>query len=334
MTATDPLMEQARDWAAAGLKVALVTVVDTWGSSPCPPGSRMVVNEKAEFQGSVSGGCIETSVISESLEALAEDAHELLEFGVSDEVSFEAGLACGGTVHVLTEPLDRRLLEALSGAPPLVRLIDLESGAGAVLRGDSVSGALSAPDAVVAEARAALARGGARVVEEEGRRYFLHPMLPAYRLVVVGAVRIAQALGPMAAEAGFDVTVVDPRPAFATHARFPGAKLIRQWPDRAFADLDPDSRTAVVTLIHDAQPDDMALGLAIRSKAFYVGALGSRRTHAKRVARLKEQGYTENEIARIQAPIGLDIGARTPAEIAVAILAQVIAAKNRPGGGQ
>ncbi len=329
MTATDPLMEQARDWAAAGLKVALVTVVDTWGSSPCPPGSRMVVNEKAEFAGSVSGGCIETSVISECLEALKEDSHALLEFGVSDDVSFEAGLACGGTVHVLAEPLDPALLEALSAAPPLVRLMDLESGTGAVLRGDSVSGALSAPDAVVAEARAALADGDARLVEEEGRRYFVHPVLPAYRLIVVGAVRIAQALGPMAAEAGFDVTVVDPRPAFATDARFPGAELIRQWPDQAFADLDPDSHTAVVTLIHDAQPDDMALGLAIRSEAFYVGALGSRRTHAKRSQRLKEQGYTEDEIARIHAPIGLDIGARTPAEIAVAILAQVVAAKNR-----
>ena len=329
MTATDLLMAQARDWAAAGLKVALVTVVDTWGSSPCPPGSRMVVNEKAEFAGSVSGGCIETSVISECLEALKEDAHALLEFGVSDEVSFEAGLACGGTVHVLAEPLNQALLEALSGAPPLVRLVDLESGAGAVLRGDVVSGGLSAPGAVVAEARAALADGGARVVEEEGRRYFVHPVLPAWRLVVVGAVRIAQALLPMAAEAGFDVTVVDPRPAFATDARFPDVKLIRQWPDKALADLKPDAHTAIVTLIHDAQPDDMALGLAIRSEAFYVGALGSRRTHAKRAQRLKEQGYTEDEFARIHAPIGLDIGARTPAEIAVAILAQVLAAKNR-----
>ena len=293
----------------------------------------MVVNEKAEFAGSVSGGCIETSVISECLEALKENSPQLLEFGVSDDLSFEAGLACGGTVRVLAEPLDQALLEALSGAPPLVRLMDLESGAAAVVRGDSVSGTLSAPDTVVAEARAALADGGARLIEERGRRYFVHPVLPAYRLVVVGAVHIAQALGPMAAEAGFDVTVVDPRPAFATEARFPGAKLIRQWPDRALADLEPDSRTAVVTLIHDAQPDDMALGLAIRSEAFYVGALGSRRTHAGRAQRLKERGFTEDEIARIHAPIGLDIGARTPAEIAVAILAQVLAAKNRPGAG-
>jgi len=333
MRVGDPLIKQAKDWADQGLKVVLVTVVETWGSSPCPPGSQMVINEKADFAGSVSGGCIETSVISESIDVLKEGGHALLEYGVTDEMSAEAGLACGGIVQVLAEPMDGPLFEAFLGERPLVRLIDLENGKAAVIRRDKVSGSLSAPDTVLDRARTALTDERVCTLEEEERRYFIHPVLPAYRLFIIGAVRIAQALLPMAVETGFDVTVIDPRRAFSTDERFPGVKLIRQWPDRVLSQLEPDSHTAVITLIHDAEPDDMALGLAVRSDAFYVGALGSRRTHAKRVSRLKENGYTEEEIARIHAPIGLDIGARTPAEIAVAILAQMVAVKNSRGKG-
>lgn len=336
MSDSDPLIAKARTWTEQGQDVVLVTVTDTWGSSPCPAGSRMVINEKAGFEGSVSGGCIETSVISESLEVLREGGHQVLEYGVSDDISFEAGLACGGTIHVLAEKLDDALLTALSGDRPFVRVSDLGSGAWCVLRGGAVEGALSPPDPVRDQA---LADGPARVIEDAGengaRRYFIHPHLPRLRLIIIGAVRIAQALIPMAAEAGFEVTVIDPRRAFSTPERFPDVTMIRKWPDKALSELSPDGRSAIITLTHDAEPDDMALGIAIRSDAFYVGALGSRRTHAKRTARLEEAGYSLDEMARIHAPIGLDLGARSPGEIAVSIIAEIIVTrhgKRRTGG--
>lgn len=328
MSATDPLMEQAKAWADSGLDVALATVVETWGSAPCPAGSQMVVNSDADFAGSVSGGCIETSVVSESLEILKEGGTQVLEYGVSDEASAAAGLACGGTIRVTVEPLDKALLDELVGPRPAVRIMDMASGHWAFVRGGAASGELSLDAATFSAAAEVEAEERARIIEADGQQLFVQPLIPPYRLLIIGAVRIAQALAPMAREAGFDVTVIDPRRAFATAERFPGVALVRDWPDMALKDLQPDSHTALVTLTHDEKPDDMALTLTLRSDAFYIGALGSRKTHAKRTERLHLYGLGEDEIARIHAPVGLDIGARTPAEIAVAILSEVIAAKN------
>lgn len=334
MTITNPLMEQAKSWADNGQGLALATVVDTWGSSPCPPGSQMVVSSNADFAGSVSGGCIETSVVSECLEIIRDGGCEVLEYGVSDEQSAAAGLACGGTVRVLVEPLTKDLLDAIMAPRPFVRLVELEGGAWSLVQGgsashdDSVSGASGLEDAVVTQAMASLSKERAEIFEHGGRSYFVHPFVKPYRMIIVGAVRIAQALVPMAVEAGFDVTVIDPRRAFITAERFPGVAMVRDWPDVALKDLNLDSHTALVTLTHDEKPDDMALVMALRSDVFYVGSLGSRTTHAKRVERLHLFGLSEDEIKRIHAPVGLDIGARTPPEIAVSILAQVVAAKN------
>lgn len=321
-------LRKASEWAAAGRKVALATVVETWGSSPCPAGSQMTVNDKAGFAGSVSGGCIESAVVSEALEVLREGKPALLGYGVSDEQGHAAGLACGGTVSVFVEPMDAAVLAAFQGPKPFVRAVGLTSGRWAALRGNQATGPLTLEGPALAEARAAAQDGNCRVERSGPEPVFVQPVPPLLRMLIVGAVRIAQTLAPMAVEAGFEVTVIDPRRAFATPERFPAFAVVREWPDKALPELGLDPGTAVVALTHDAKPDDMALGLALRSEAFYVGALGSRRTHAKRVARLKEAGYTDAEIARICAPIGLDIGARTPAEIAVSILAEVIAAKN------
>ena len=333
MPHSDPLIEKAHAWTREGQGVVMVTVTETWGSSPCPAGSRMVINEKTGFEGSVSGGCIEASVISESLEIFKDGNHRLLEYGVSDEMSQQAGLSCGGTIYVLAEKLDASLLAELSGEIPYARVIDLDSGDWAVLRAGAVSGALKVPEAVRDAVEAALNDEQTRTLEDGGRRYFIHPRTPAWRLFIVGAVRIAQALIPMAVEAGFEVTVIDPRQAFSTQDRFPDITVIREWPDKALADLAPDGHSAIVTLIHEAEHDDRALGIAIRSEAFYIGALGSTRTHAKRTGRLGDAGYTKDEIARIHAPVGLDLGARAPGEIAVAIIAQIVAAKRGHGRG-
>ena len=179
-------------------------------------------------------------------------------------------------------------------------------------------------DPLADEARKAAARDTCASVEHDGTTVFLQPFNPPLRLVLVGAVHIAQPLSQMAVLAGFEVIVVDPRTAFSTEARFPGVTRVTSWPDQALASQRLDRRTAVVTLTHDPKLDDPALEVALRSEAFYVGCLGSGKTHASRVARLRERGFGEAEIGRIFGPVGLEIGARSPAEIAVSILAQVV----------
>ena len=203
-------------------------------------------------------------------------------------------------------------------------LVDLAAQRSVVLATDLGSGEqrLLEPEASAA-VREALRRDACLNVEEDGRRWFLQPFNPALRMIVVGAVHIAQPLAAMAARAEYAVTIVDPRAAFATAERFPGVTLSGEWPDTALRALVPDARTAVVTLSHDPKLDDPALAVALRSPAFYVGALGSKKTHAARLARLRQLGLSEVELARIHAPVGLAIGARSPAEIAVSILAQV-----------
>ena len=216
----------------------------------------------------------------------------------------------------------QRLMAARAAKTPLALLTRLPDGAQFLVPGDDV------PDALAAEAGAAIAADAARNVTVGHETWFIAPENPPLRLIIVGAVHIAQALVPMALPLGFAVTVVDPRRAFATEERMGDRVTISSdWPDEAMAALKPDARTAVVTLTHDPKLDDPALEVALRSAAFYVGSLGSRKTHAKRVARLTEAGLSEAEIARIAAPVGLDIGAVTAPEIAVSILAQIVSAR-------
>ncbi len=220
-----------------------------------------------------------------------------------------------------------RLRAAQAAKTPVALLTRLTDGAQLLFPGDEL------PEPLAAEARAALDADAARNVTQDDAAWFIHPHNPPLRLIIVGAVHIAQALVPMALPLGFAVTVVDPRRAFATEERMGGRVAISQdWPDEAMAALAPDARTAVVTLTHDPKLDDPALLVALRSPAFYVGSLGSRRTHAKRLARLAEAGMTEAELGKIHAPVGLDIGAVTAPEIAVSILAQVVAARRQGAG--
>ncbi|HEX2887105.1 XdhC family protein [Vineibacter terrae] len=200
----------------------------------------------------------------------------------------------------------------------------IADGAEALVYGDAADGELAAHTDVVAAARAALTSGRSDTIDTSTGKVFLHAYVPPPRLIVVGAVHIAQALVPMAAMAGLDVIVIDPRRAFAADYRFPNVTVIQDWPDEAMERLKPDNTTAVVTLTHDPKLDDPALEVALRSEAAYVGSLGSRRTHEKRKARLLEAGITEAQFARIHGPVGLNIGAKSPAEIAISILAEII----------
>jgi xanthine dehydrogenase accessory factor len=221
----------------------------------------------------------------------------------------------------VTPDLLARLRDAQSAKRPVALLTRLSDGEQRLWPDDAVPGPLSGA------AEAALRDDEAATVALDGETWFVHPHNPPVRLIVVGAVHVAQALVPMAATVGFAVTVVDPRRAFATPERFPGVSLSFDWPDEAMAAMALDGRSAVVTLTHDPKLDDPALDVALRSPCFYIGALGSRRTHAKRVARLRELGHDDGAIARIHAPVGLDIAAETAPEIALSVLAEVVAAR-------
>lgn len=306
--------ELALEWHRAGRGAALATVVQTWGSAPRRVGAQMVVSGDGQIEGSVSGGCVEGAVMVEAMEAIDSCKGTLLEFGVSDGDAFAVGLACGGTIKVLVEPVGTVLSEdVLSG---LVAARAARQAVAYVANVETGGGNLT--EEGFAD-RFRMDRSG---VEEDGRFVAIHN--PPLRLVVVGAVHIAQALVPMARIAGFDPIIVDPRSAFGSEARFPGETILEEWPDEAMQKVGLDARTALVLLTHDPKLDDPALHIALKSGAFYVGALGSTRTHAKRVERLREAGFTEEDIARIHGPIGLDIGAASPAEIGVSILSEML----------
>ena len=321
--ALDPLLAAAR-WRQEGLGVALATVVKTWGSAPRRVGAQMSINEDGEFAGSVSGGCVEGAVIQEAAGIIRDGGVKLLEFGVTNEEAWEVGLACGGEVRVFLERIDdtdllRELNSAREAGEAVVVLTDLDSGHAHLVRPLD-----DGPDTEDGRLGEIVARDEAVLWEEDDRSIFVNVHNPPVRIVVVGAVHIAQSLAVMVREAGFELVVVDPRTAFATEERFPGVELVRKWPDEAFAELSPDHRTAVVTVTHDPKLDDPALRAALDGPAFYVGALGSRRTQAKRMERLRDAGVEDAALKRIHAPIGLDIGARSPGEIAASILAEII----------
>ena len=313
-TITD-LPQLALDWHRAGRGVAIATVVETWGSAPRPAGSQMVIDADGAMEGSVSGGCVEGAVVTDAIDAIAEGEQRLLSFGVSDDEAFAVGLACGGEIKVLIEPVGpvmpveilERLTDARYQSQPVVYVTDIEKSR------PRLQAASSFPDRH---------RTDASGLEPDGRT-FVAVHNPPLRMIIVGAVHIAQHLVGMARACGYQPILVDPRPAFGSQARFPGETVRDEWPDEALRALKIDCRTAVVTLTHDPKLDDPAIVTALESDAFYLGSLGSTRTHAKRVERLKEVGFNDDEIARIHAPVGLDLGGRHPAEIAVSIMAEV-----------
>ena len=222
-----------------------------------------------------------------------------------------------------------RLLAERAAKHPVALVTEIPGGGQALVTEDGVEGELTLDGAALNEIRPMLSRDKSGILEVEGRRLFVQCHTPPPRLMIVGAVHIAQALAPMASLAGYGVTVIDPRRAFATDSRFPGIDMRGDWPDEAMTALEPDRRTAVVTLTHDPKLDDPALQTALRSPAFYIGALGSKKTHAARQGRLARAGFSPEEIARVNGPVGLSIGALSPAEIAVSILAQITAIRRQ-----
>ncbi|SMR83176.1 xanthine dehydrogenase accessory factor [Aliiroseovarius halocynthiae] len=320
-TSFDRIPELALDWIAQGRQVAIATVVSTWGSAPRPSGSQMLIAASGEIEGSVSGGCVEGAVVIEAQDALRTGVPVLLEFGVSGGDAFSAGLACGGEIKVLVEPVGAGI-GAGQGLP--LDLLEQLVSARAKRRPLTYEVALNTWVRFLREPRTGEVQIG--IVDEA----YIHTHEPPLRLIIAGAVHVAQALIPMAQIVGFDVVLIDPRGAFATPDRFPDVTIFEDYPDDVLSKIGIDHRTAVVTLAHDPKIDDPALEAGFNSDAFYIGALGSRRTQGQRLERLSARGYGPEQLRRIHGPVGLDIGALGPAEIAVSIMAELVARHRRP----
>ena len=344
------LLDDLDRWRRESVRVALARVVDVAGSGPREPGAAMAVDERSQVVGSVSGGCVEGAVVAEGLEVLDTGEGRMVTFGYSDDDAFAVGLTCGGTVHLFVEPLTAwpdGMLDGLSSAiraeqPVALATVIEGPGRGAKLLvrpGEPPLGSLGDPDldrVVDRDTRGELAAGttGVRHYGEHGEAregavaVFVESFAPPPQMLIFGAVDFTGALVRVAKVLGYRVTVCDAREVFATRSRFPQAdEVVVDWPDRLLARVGASltPRDAVCVLTHDAKFDVPALTAALQTPAGYIGAMGSRRTHADRVARLREAGVDEAGLARVRAPVGLDIGARTPEETAVSICAEIIA---------
>ncbi len=324
------ILELAIQWADEGRKVAIATVVSTWGAASRQTGSQIIVDSNGVFEGSVSGGCVEPAVITEAFEVIQSGKSRLLSFGVSNEQAWDVGLICGGRIDIYIQSLDavrgmfERLIELKKAQVPACIITELGTGGAFSLDlGDPEWEEKVSPELKGAVFET-IKKSACAAYEIGDKRYYIHGVYPSTRLIIIGAVDIARVLAQMAALSNCSVMIIDPRSAFATKERFPDMELIVEWPDEVLAGMNLHQRTAIVSLTHDPKIDDVALKEALRSKAFYIGALGSRKTHAHRLERLRMEGFSEEDLARIHGPVGLDIGAKTHAEIAVAILAEII----------
>src|SRR4051812_35886261 len=352
------LLDTLTSWQAEGVDAGRAVVVRTFGSAPRPEGAVLLHASDGRIAGSVSGGCVEGAAAEQIEHAWSTGHARVIRYGISDEQAWDVGLACGGTIDVLVEPLVRPEAEAAArdvsdgraivtplppdapssefgfhqpgdGAAPADVLIVHDDGR---LEGSTGS---AADDATLVEAaRDALDQGMSRTVTLGGRQYFIeaYPVRP--RLVVVGAVQVAIPLVRMARELGYETVVIDGRPAFATEARFPDVdRLIVGWPDEVADEIGLGPNDAVAVLTHDVKFDEPAIVESLRREARYVGAVGSKKTQADRRARLLEAGVSPEQLARLRGPIGLDLGGRSPAETALAILSEVVAVRHNANGG-
>ncbi len=316
--------------------VGRAVVVSVWGSAPQAEGAAMLVSASGAMAGSVSGGCVETAAAEEVQAAIAAGTPKVVRYGISDARAWEVGLSCGGTLELLVEPtVPSEVLEAAQGPGGVVIGTVLEGprfGHRLVLD-DSRGGADSEFSRAAAEAlRTGRSRKVQLPVDGQDAAVFLEVFSRPPRLVIFGGVHVAAELVPMARALGYRTIVADGRPAFLSRERFPTAdELILGWPDEAFAQAGIDAATAVAVLTHDPKFDDPALLIALRSPAMYVGAIGSRKTQAARRERLRAAGVTEMELGRLFGPIGLDLGGRTPAETALAILSEITAVRYGAG---
>lgn len=333
-------------WLSFDQPVALATVINTWGSAPRGVGAKMALTSDGKITGSVSGGCVEGAVFDAGVRAIKTGESELLHFGVSDETAFSVGLACGGNIDVFVKQLDPtffRLVQAEIAAGNPLALVTIIHGPTGYLGREllyvspeimhgGLGSELDEPGRQYAQAGLESGQSGifqAKTASGEDIRFFVDVVNPPSQLVMVGGVHIAIALASLAKTLGYRTVVIDPRRAFGNQERFPYVdRLIQSWPQEAFAQVTLTRSTAVAMLTHDPKIDDPALKIVLDSPAFYIGALGSRKTNEKRRQRLLEEGISEEKIACLHAPIGLELGGRMPEEIALAIMAEIVAVRH------
>ena len=316
-------------WVAEGVRAATATVVRTERSAPRAPGATLAVSERGEVAGSVTGGCVEPAVYEEAREVLAGGKPRLVTYGIADEEAFEVGLPCGGTVEIFVDALEPALVAPLAEAVAAERAVALavevdgpRAGTKRFVYGDGRSPDGPPEDAVLA----ALARGESALVGDGNARTFVLALAPRPRMYVFGAVDHAAAVARVGRFLGYRVTVCDARAKFVTPERFPDVdELVVEWPDRFLADAPVDERTAICVLTHEQRFDVPLLRVALSTPAGYIGAMGARRTNQRRAERLRAEGVGEDALARIHAPIGLDVGSKTPEEVAVSVAAEIVA---------
>ncbi len=339
-------------WHAEGRRLALATVIGVHGSAPRDEGAKMVISERGDIIGSVSGGCVEAAVAEEAQRVLADGAPTVVRYGINRNMMWDVGLSCGGTIEVLIEPLDavkgaleQTIVDLMRARRPFavctVISVGAHNAAKLVVRLDSgeVVARTGGPEparferAIAAEAQSRDATARSGVAELDDRKVYVDITLPEPRLIIVGAVHVAMALCDMASMAGFEVWVIDPRPALNNRERFPRAhERLVAWPEESLPSLAIDENTYVAVLTHDDKFDDPTLEHVLRTPARYIGAIGSKTTQRLRRERLQERGISVSDVARIHGPIGLDIGAQSPHEIAVAILSEMIAVRHQRSG--
>ena len=303
------VLDDLNEWIGGREEIAIATVIETWGSSPRPLGSKMLVTRSGKMAGSVSNGCIEGAVFEEAQKVLKTGKSEIAAFGVADDVAFDVGLACGGHIEVFVQPLTaahRQVAGMLNRGEAATLTTNLITGETEVMRGTP---------------------GGSELARRNGD-LFVEPLRRPADLVIIGAIHIAIPLHRLAKLMGYRVTVVDARAKFANRARFPEAdEVVVAWPDEAMSKITVDGSTYVVILTHDPKFDIPALRSALNSSAGYIGAIGSRKTNQNRFDALRKEGFTEEQLARVHGPIGLDLGGRGAEETALGILAEITAVR-------
>ena len=335
------VLPDLQTWIDRGDRIALATVVAVKKSAPRPPGAKMAVNDSGEIIGAVSGGCVEGAVVGVADEVLRGAPPRMVHFGIADEEAWDVGLPCGGEIDVWVQELEPgRFVDiaATGGRAAEVTLVEGEHAGAKLLVAEGegvVSGSLGSPELDAQAKRDAEDLIWAETSELRGPT-FVDVVGPAPRVVVFGAVPVAAALCTLARAAGWRAFVVDPRTRFATQDRFPDAeRVIAAWPEEAFAQLGGiDPATSIVVLTHDPKLDDAALGVALRSPARFIGAMGSRRAQESRRERLLAAGFTDSELERLSAPVGLDLGALSAEETALSILAEMVATSHGRDGGR
>ena len=334
---------ELEQWLATGEPVAIATVVGIKGSAPRPLGATLIARAGEKIAGSVSNGCVESAVYEEAMDVLKDGRARVVNYGISDEFAFTVGLSCGGSIDVLVEPvgaLHRIAVEAVRSDRPavLIRIVAPAERAGtvALLAEDRADGWTPELTELKVSALAALSEGRSRVVAARlghaDATVFLEGLAMPPLLAIVGATHVGQALAHLAKAVGYRVVVADPRTALANPERFPAMEILAAWPEEALATLRFGPSSAIAVLAHDDKFDHPALLAALKSSAGYVGAIGSRTTNEKRLAWLRAQGVAERDLARVHAPIGLDIGASSVEEIALAILAEIVAVRRHRSG--